>query len=110
MIQLSGWFYSNDPVGYVARNPVFSFNRYSYVSNNPYKYIDPNGEEKVSIGYEAKLVVIASIKISASVSYDTDTRQLSTSVQGEPRLGFGASLGPTLSITQSDEASEATKL
>jgi uncharacterized protein RhaS with RHS repeats len=40
-----GRFYSNDPVGYVARNPVHSFNRYSYVSNNPYKYVDPDGRE-----------------------------------------------------------------
>jgi len=105
-----GRFYSNDPVGYVARNPVFSFNRYSYISNNPYKYIDPNGEEKISIGYEAELVIIAGVKLSASISYDTDTGQLSTSVQGGPRLGLGASLGPTLSVTQSDKVSEETKL
>jgi hypothetical protein len=39
-----GRFYSNDPVGYTAKNPVMSFNRYMYVNNNPYKYTDPNGE------------------------------------------------------------------
>lgn len=39
-----GRFYSNDPVGYTAANPVNSFNRYMYVNNNPYKYKDPNGE------------------------------------------------------------------
>ena len=39
-----GRFYSNDPVGYAAKNPVMSFNRYMYVNNNPYKYKDPNGE------------------------------------------------------------------
>jgi len=39
-----GRFYSNDPVGYTAKNPVMSFNRYLYVNNNPYKYNDPNGE------------------------------------------------------------------
>ena len=39
-----GRFYSNDPVGYTAKNPVMSFNRYLYVNNNPYKYTDPNGE------------------------------------------------------------------
>jgi RHS repeat-associated protein len=36
-------FYSNDPVGYTANNPVMSFNRYLYVNNNPYKYKDPDG-------------------------------------------------------------------
>ncbi|ACJ30833.1 Conserved hypothetical protein [Shewanella piezotolerans WP3] len=41
---LIGRFYSNDPVGYTAKNPVMSFNRYLYVNNNPYKYTDPNGE------------------------------------------------------------------
>jgi uncharacterized protein RhaS with RHS repeats len=39
-----GRFMSNDPVGYTAKNPVMSFNRYLYVNNNPYKYSDPNGE------------------------------------------------------------------
>jgi RHS repeat-associated protein len=39
-----GRFYSDDPVGYKAKNPVMSFNRYLYVNNNPYKYTDPDGE------------------------------------------------------------------
>ena len=39
-----GRFYSNDPVGYVAKNPVHSFGRYTYVNNNPYKYVDPDGK------------------------------------------------------------------
>jgi RHS repeat-associated protein len=39
-----GRFMSNDPVGYTAKNPMMSFNRYLYVNNNPYKYTDPNGE------------------------------------------------------------------
>ena len=39
-----GRFYSNDPVGYTAKNPVMSFNRYLYVNNNPYKYTDPDGK------------------------------------------------------------------
>ena len=44
-----GRFYSNDPVGYTAANPVMSFNRYLYVNNNPYKYTDPNGEYLLQI-------------------------------------------------------------
>jgi len=39
-----GRFYSNDPVGYTAKNPVMSFNRYMYANNNPYKYVDPDGK------------------------------------------------------------------
>ncbi|NRA60658.1 MAG: RHS domain-containing protein [Psychrobium sp.] len=39
-----GRFYSNDPVGYVGKNPIHSFGRYTYVNNNPYKYVDPDGK------------------------------------------------------------------
>jgi RHS repeat-associated protein len=49
-----GRFYANDPVGYVAKNPVHSFSRYTYVNNNPYKYTDPNGEfAHIAIGAAA---------------------------------------------------------
>ena len=37
-----GRFYSNDPVGFRASNPMM-FNRYAYANNNPYKYVDPDG-------------------------------------------------------------------
>ncbi|UUN15062.1 RHS repeat-associated core domain-containing protein [Idiomarina loihiensis] len=39
-----GRFYSNDPVGFTASNPMM-FNRYVYANNNPYKYVDPDGKE-----------------------------------------------------------------
>ncbi len=48
-----GRFYSNDPVGWVANNPVYSFNRYSYANNNPYKYVDPDGRIVVYAGSTA---------------------------------------------------------
>ncbi|OCW96884.1 RHS repeat-associated core domain-containing protein [Alishewanella sp. HH-ZS] len=38
-----GRFYSNDPVGFTASNPMM-FNRYAYANNNPYKYTDPDGK------------------------------------------------------------------
>jgi RHS repeat-associated protein len=41
---VTGRFLSNDPVSYIAANPVMSFNRYMYVNNNPYKYTDPDGK------------------------------------------------------------------
>jgi len=37
-----GRFYSNDPVGFKASNPMM-FNRFAYANNNPYKYVDPDG-------------------------------------------------------------------
>jgi RHS repeat-associated protein len=39
-----GRFYSNDPVGFSASNPMM-FNRYAYANNNPYKFVDPDGRE-----------------------------------------------------------------
>ncbi|WP_334031131.1 RHS repeat-associated core domain-containing protein [Alteromonas sp. P256] len=52
-----GRFYSNDPVGYTAKNPVMSFNRYMYVNNNPYKYKDPSGEFLAGAFFSAALDV-----------------------------------------------------
>lgn len=42
-----GRFYSNDPVGFSADNPMM-FNRYAYANNNPYKFTDPDGKEPLS--------------------------------------------------------------
>ncbi|WP_308365251.1 MULTISPECIES: RHS repeat-associated core domain-containing protein [unclassified Microbulbifer] len=41
-----GRFYSNDPIGY---RDLHSFNRYAYVNNNPFKYVDPDGQEVISV-------------------------------------------------------------
>ncbi len=43
-----GRFYSNDPVGFKASNPML-FNRYAYANNNPYKYVDPDGAEPIPL-------------------------------------------------------------
>jgi RHS repeat-associated protein len=44
-----GRFYSNDPVGFTADNPMM-FNRYAYGNNNPYKFVDPDGNNPVPLG------------------------------------------------------------
>ncbi|MEP4098721.1 polymorphic toxin-type HINT domain-containing protein, partial [Paraglaciecola sp.] len=59
-----GRFYSSDPVGYTAKNPVMSFNRYLYVNNNPFKYTDPDGE---FINFAVKFV--ADVALGAAVNY-----------------------------------------
>ncbi len=64
-----GRFYSNDPVGYTAKNPVMSFNRYMYVNNNPYKYTDPNGEFlNLATGAVGALIGGVSAAVSARMS------------------------------------------
>ncbi|WP_295033348.1 RHS repeat-associated core domain-containing protein [Shewanella sp.] len=63
---LIGRFYSNDPIGYTASNPVMSFNRYLYVNNNPYKYTDPNGE------FLWGVVIGAGIELTAQISTGQD--------------------------------------
>ncbi|WP_040552686.1 RHS repeat-associated core domain-containing protein, partial [Rheinheimera nanhaiensis] len=50
---LIGRFYSNDPVGFTASNPMM-FNRYAYANNNPYKYVDPDGKKAESFFVQGK--------------------------------------------------------
>jgi RHS repeat-associated protein len=45
-----GRFLAIDPVGFDPQNPQ-SFNRYAYANNNPYKYLDPNGESPLDVGF-----------------------------------------------------------
>lgn len=71
-----GRFYSNDPVGYTASNPVMSFNRYLYVNNNPYKYTDPDGE---FLNFAVKFV--ADVALGAALNYaETGSLNLSGAV------------------------------
>ena len=45
-----GRFISMDPEGFNEGN-FQSFNRYAYANNNPYRYVDPNGESPLDIGF-----------------------------------------------------------
>jgi RHS repeat-associated protein len=63
-----GRFYSNDPVGFSADNPMM-FNRYAYANNNPYKFVDPDGRA-VSIVIERNSVSENTVMSTISVSSD----------------------------------------
>lgn len=57
-----GRFYSNDPVGFTASNPMM-FNRYAYANNNPYKYVDPDGQlGQIAVGGIIGAVVGAGVE------------------------------------------------
>ena len=45
-----GRFLAIDPVGFDPQNPQ-SFNRYAYANNNPYRFVDPNGESPLDVGF-----------------------------------------------------------
>ncbi|MGQ0594379.1 MAG: RHS repeat domain-containing protein [Gammaproteobacteria bacterium] len=45
-----GRFLAIDPVGFDPENPQ-SFNRYAYANNNPYKYVDPDGNSPLDVGF-----------------------------------------------------------
>ncbi|WP_411358104.1 RHS repeat-associated core domain-containing protein [Pseudidiomarina salilacus] len=59
-----GRFYSNDPVGFKASNPML-FNRYAYANNNPYKYVDPDGEDALSVQGELNFPPVVSVVAEA---------------------------------------------
>lgn len=71
-----GRFYSNDPVGFTASNPMM-FNRYAYANNNPYKFTDPNGENPAM-----------AISRSFSTGYSAGSR-----INSAITAGLGKSLG-----------------
>jgi hypothetical protein len=88
-----GRFYSNDPVGYTAKNPVMSFNRYLYVNNNPYKYTDPDGEFfNVALGGFGAVVGAIGGGVSAALS-GGDFKDIVTSA------GIGAATGGMAGLT-----------
>ena len=53
-----GRFLSNDPVGFIAANPMM-FNRYSYAAGNPYKYFDPDGRYITTAAKDKEVVIQA---------------------------------------------------
>jgi RHS repeat-associated protein len=55
-----GRFYSNDPVGFSAKEPML-FNRYTYANNNPYKFVDPDGRQVEVVARPLKLAAMGGV-------------------------------------------------
>ena len=94
-----GRFYSNDPVGYTAKNPVMSFNRYMYVNNNPYKYKDPNGEFLAGAFFSAALDVgIQLIENGGDITKVDPTQTAIAFVTGAVGAGIGEKIAKAGSL------------
>ena len=62
-----GRFMSKDPWAGNMTDPQ-SFNKYSYVMNNPVKYVDPTGEEPVSITIIAAAALAAYLVVDSGIT------------------------------------------
>jgi RHS repeat-associated protein len=105
-----GRFYSNDPVGYTAKNPVMSFNRYMYVNNNPYKYNDPDGKLlNFVIGAAVGAAIEAGIQLATTGTIDGDSVMAAAAV-GAVTGGVGGLLakGAARGAISAGEAIAAT--
>jgi len=57
-----GRFLGADPAA-VDEGNVHGFNRYAYANNNPYKYVDPDGESPLDIGF----LLVDTVRLAAAV-------------------------------------------
>ncbi|NRB26011.1 MAG: RHS repeat-associated core domain-containing protein [Shewanella sp.] len=105
---LMGRFYSNDPVGYTAKNPVMSFNRYMYVNNNPYKYTDPNGEFLIGALFNAALdITIQLVENGGNISKVDPLQVAGAFVMGAIGAGIGEKIAKAASIVSKVTKSKA---
>jgi RHS repeat-associated protein len=58
-----GRFLAMDPVGFSPDN-IHSFSKYAYANNNPYKYLDPDGNSPLDVGF----FIIDSIRLGAAIA------------------------------------------
>jgi len=61
-----GRFMGVDPAG-VSDSNIYSFNRYAYANNNPYKFVDPDGESPLDIGF----LLVDSVKLAMAIQSGT---------------------------------------
>ncbi|MFH0343774.1 MAG: RHS repeat domain-containing protein [Chromatiales bacterium] len=57
-----GRFLAIDPAGFDPQNPQ-SFNRYAYANNNPYRFVDPNGESPLDVGF----LIVDTVKLGSAL-------------------------------------------
>ncbi len=85
-----GRFYSNDPVGFTASNPMM-FNRYAYANNNPYKFTDPDGRNPFNFSNESNFSNLAKESIQ---SFDSSFKGMQQDLtQSMPNDPAGVTLG-----------------
>ena len=92
------------PDNILDNNNPQSYNRYAYCLNNPLKYIDPNGEEAITLGgfliYTAIATVVASAVYTISVHHSGEFNwdglgkaALQGAISGAVSFGVGAAFG-----------------
>ena len=77
-----GRFYSNDPVGFTASNPMM-FNRYAYGNNNPYKFTDPDGRTSIAIEVTKTVVTTGAMANPVAVASGIATAALMPTKMGD---------------------------
>ena len=88
-----GRFMGVDPAG-VREGSVHSFNRYAYANNNPYKYVDPDGESPLDVGFLLVDSVKLAIAIQSGVGVGAAAGEFAASVFGvvSPLPGLGQAI------------------
>ncbi len=77
-----GRFYSNDPVGFTADNPMM-FNRYAYANNNPYRFTDPDGRTSIALEATKQIATAGAAASPLAVAAGVATAALMPTKMGD---------------------------